>query len=312
MKSPIALATWTFGSTAVEAAWEKLDSGGSPLDAVEAGCVAVENDPTVHSVGIGGLPDRSGEVSLDGSIMLSPDRCAGVANLRRHAHPVSVARQVMERTTHKLLVGAQADDFAEMVGMQPAELLTQYSREKYNQWVEQHPAAALDSTVDWQQDANAEEKDRPTTPRDDRDDASHDTVGVLVASGGSLAGACSTSGLSFKVAGRVGDSPIIGQGLYVDPAIGAAVATGAGELAMGVCASFLAVEMLRQAKSPKEAALATLQRVADQMQLRPHHQLGVIVLGKDGNWSSASLRNGFSVAVHRLRAGAARAGFNSA
>lgn len=290
MPTPLVLSTWSFGSIANQAAWPILTAGGSAIDAVEAGCVAAENDPSVDSVGIGGLPDRSGRVSLDGCVMLSPSRCGSVACLRAHAHPVSVARLVMERTQHVMLVGPDADRFADSMGCKTvADLTTPMSRNRYAQWKASHPQAANDFTAAWHpQEANVEE----ARNRD------HDTVGVLaIDSHGKLAGACSTSGRFFKVPGRVGDSPIIGHGLYVHPDHGACVTTGTGELVMGVCGAFLAVELMRSGETPANAAQAVLERIRESYTLRPEFQVGLITLRPDGVWSHASLKPGYCTQI---------------
>lgn len=288
MTTPIVLSTWSFGSIANAAAWPILAGGGAALDAVEAGCRGVEADPSVNSVGYGGLPDRSGRVSLDASIMVSPARCGSAACVRRHVHAVSIARAVMEKTQHVMLVGEDADRFADSQGMESADLLSDDSRRRFEEWRHQHPQASTDDTVAWRPAANIEEQRN-------RD---HDTVGVLALDGsGALAGACSTSGRAFKVPGRIGDSPIVGHGLYVHPGHGAAVATGTGELVMGVCGTFLAVESMRRGASPLDAAVEVLQRIADSYDLLPEHQVGLIALTPSGRWAAAALRKGYSTAV---------------
>lgn len=203
----------------------------------------------------------------------------------------------MEQTPHVLLVGPDADDFADHQLLPPALLLTENSKKAWEDWAKQnvakgnHPFAA---TM-----ANIEERGYGSGGGTVKvGEANHDTIGVLGLDGtGMLAGGCTTSGLAFKLPGRVGDSPIVGQGLYVDPGYGAATATGHGELAMSVCASFLAVEQLRAGKSPLEAATVVLKRVAEHHVLTAHDQLGVIVMGKDGKFACASLREGFRMAV---------------
>lgn len=257
------------------------------MEAVEAGCVAVEDDLTVDSVGRGGLPDARGDVSLDGCVMLSPAKCAGVAYVRKYGHPVSIARKVMERTPHKLLVGEGAELFAAENGFQPVQLLTESAKKKWEDWAKKRREEREQATRE-AQGANREEKR----------EAPHDTVGVLaIDQKGTLAGACSTSGLPFKLPGRVGDSPILGHGLYVDPKIGAAVATGNGELMMGTSASFLCVEFMRAGKTPMEAIQGVLRRIAESFQLQERQQCGLIALLPGGEWACGSLRDGFRVAV---------------
>lgn len=299
MPEPIILSTWSFGQKANAAGWPFLAGpNGSSLDAVEQACRAVESDPEVLSVGRGGCPDRSGEVSLDASIMQAPSRCGSVCYVRRFEHPVSIARMVMEKLRHVLVAGDGADRFAMRQGLTPANLLTDSARAMWQKWAADHPSSQyLDDTV-YFPPTNQEEcyaiADEERLPHNQY----HDTVGVLaIDAGGKLSGACSTSGLPFKVPGRVGDSPIVGHGLYVDPKRGAAVATGMGELVMGVCGSFLAVELMGQGASPADAARRVLERIADTYQLRDEHQVAIIAIEPSGRWSSAALRPGYHTAV---------------
>jgi N4-(beta-N-acetylglucosaminyl)-L-asparaginase len=276
---PVILATWKFGQKATEAGWPHLVAGTqSSLDAVEQACRAVEADPEVMTVGRGGYPDRAGEITLDGSIMLAPDRSGAVCCVRRSMHPVSVARLVMEKSPHVMLAGDGAERFAGRHGIEPVDLDTEKSRAAWKKWVEAHPEARQGEPF----------------PHNEF----HDTVGVLARdAAGQIAGACSTSGLPYKLPGRVGDSPIIGHGLYVDPRCGAAVATGWGELIMGVCGSFLAVELMRRGASPRDAGVEMLQRIVDTHPLGDEHQVGVITLSTSGQWSSAALRPGYRTVV---------------
>lgn len=301
---PIILSTWSFGRVANAAAWPILSAGGSALDAVQRACIAVEEDPAIDSVGRGGLPDASGRVSLDGCIMLSPQRCAGVCFVRRFNHPVSIARRVMEQTHHVLFAGEGADAFAEAQGFEPIELLTDEAREVWRTWRTDPAQLAGERYRGWLPPRNVEElrglgdeNQRIAADESLPHNRIHDTIGVLaIDSTGAMAGACSTSGMAFKVSGRVGDSPIIGHGLYVDPAAGAAVATGTGELLMRTCGCFLAVELMRQGASPADAAQAVIARIVEACDIVDDHQVGLITLKPDGTWASAALRSGFRVA----------------
>jgi N4-(beta-N-acetylglucosaminyl)-L-asparaginase len=276
----IILSTWSSGVVSNRAGWPHLAQSGGALDAVEQGCVAAENDPANQTVGPTGLPDANGDVSLDGCIMLSPAKSAGVACVKRHGHPVSIARRLLERGDHKLLVGIDADDFATQEGFAPQVLLSEKAREKFERW---------------KRDSACRDQLNREARRPNREEA-HDTVGVLaIDAGGVLAGACSTSGLPFKLPGRVGDSPIIGHGLYVDPHAGAAVTTGRGELMMGICASFLAVERMRLGDTPSQAARAVLERITHSYDLLPDDQCGIITLRPDGHWAGGALRAGFHI-----------------
>lgn len=293
---PLLLSTWSFGRRANEAGWSVILGGGSVLDAIEAACRDAEADPENPTVGWGGLPDSSGRVSLDAAVMLSPARRGAVAAVRRHAHPITIARRVMECTPHVLLVGPDADDFADQQRLEPSLLLSERSKAAWEKWLTDnvartgHPFAA---TM-----ANIEELGYGRGGSLAVGEANHDTIGVLARDAdGRLAGGCTTSGLAFKLPGRVGDSPIIGHGLYVDPEVGAAVATGHGELVMSVCGAFLAVERLRGGSSPVDAARGVLERIAHHHPLTASDQVGLIVLERSGRWGSASLREGFRVAV---------------
>src|SRR5436190_6133893 len=303
MANPLILSTWSFGQRANAAAWPTLGSGGSSLDAVELACRDAEADPANHTVGYGGFPDRSGRVTLDASIMLSPAKSGAVASVRRFVHPISIARRVMERTPHALLAGEGADVFAQDQGFEPAELLSDAARGAWEKWRREQrdtasPVRNIEELGLGASDRAAAGGTRADAMQKSRGEGSHDTIGVLALdAGGTLAGGCTTSGLAFKLPGRVGDSPIIGHGLYVDPAAGAAVATGHGELVMGVCGSFLAVELLRRGAAPLEAAMEVLRRIASSYPLGGEDQVGVIVLKPNGAWSAAALRDGFRVAV---------------
>ncbi len=305
------LSTWSFGRKANETGWPHLTDGDrSPLDAVEQACRIIESDERNMSVGKGGFPDRSGQTTLDASIMLSPAKCGSVAYVRRFEHPITIARLVMEKTPHVMLVGDGADRFAKLSGLEPTDLSTERSRAAWRKWIEENPQAALDNEKSYLPPANIEEQHpgggsdsaapRPEVLRDEDlpHNRTHDTVGVLAMNeAGVLAGACSTSGWAFKVPGRVGDSPIIGHGMYVDPRGGAAVATGNGELIMGICGCFLAVESMRRGASAAAAAREVIERVDESYGLQPEHQVALITLKPDGTWSSASLRGGFHTAV---------------
>jgi N4-(beta-N-acetylglucosaminyl)-L-asparaginase len=315
MSSPLIISTWSFGQRGNDAAWPALARGGHSIDAVERVCEVVDADPEVDSVGFGGLPDAGGHVTLDGCIMLAPDRCGSVCAVRRFMHPVSIARRVMEQTNHVMLAGGGADAFAEREGFLPADLLAASAQDAWEKWKKDHVVA------DQTQDRQAErlrsfrpfDRAKPGSgklffhpaPSDDEEDGeskwkNHDTIGVLaIDSHGVLAGGCSTSGTPFKLPGRVGDSPIIGHGLYVDPEHGAAVATGTGELIMGVCGSFLAVECMRRGSSPLDALREALQRISDSYELRSDHQVAMIAVRPDGEFASAALRSGYKTSIRQ-------------
>jgi N4-(beta-N-acetylglucosaminyl)-L-asparaginase len=302
--------TWSFGLRANEAAWPLLAAKGA-VDAVEAACAYADAAPDIDSVGFGGLPDAEGRVSLDGCVMLGPARCGSVAGLRSHLHPVSVARLVMERTPHVMLVGPEADRFALAQGLSESELLSEEARATYEKWRREG------GTVDQSRDRGLGfDPLRPVDRRHGEDGRlfggapggalppdeavwrHHDTIGCLAIDGaGVLAGACSTSGTPFKVPGRVGDSPIIGHGLYVDPRFGAATATGMGELIMGICGAFLVVESMRRGASPLDAVRDAVERIASTYPVEAHHQAAFVALAPDGRLATAALRPGYRTAV---------------
>jgi N4-(beta-N-acetylglucosaminyl)-L-asparaginase len=288
MKTPVIVSTWSFGQRANAAAWPALSSGGGALDAVERACNDAEDDETNHTVGRGGYPDHTGRVSLDASVMLSPRRSGAVSGLRDFTCAATVARAVMERTPHRLLCGADADGFARSVGLPERPPLTDEAHDAWKKWVEAgRPNFPL---------ANLE--DQIAQRRASITEANHDTIGTLtIDPHGTMAGACSTSGLAFKLAGRVGDSPNVGHGLYVDPRFGAATCTGRGELIVGICAAFLAVEALRAGHTPEAAGRLVCERFADAYDLGPDDQAGIIILTADGSASAAALLPGFKYAI---------------
>ena len=275
MTEAIILSTWSFALEANRSAWAQLAAGGAALDAVEVVCRHVEEDTEVDSVGLGGLPDAAGGVSLDACVMLSPAQSGSVCAITKHLHVTSLARAVMEHTPHRLLAGAGAERFALERGFETHELLTQSARATYESWL-----ADADSVGPQNIDPSLGEH--------------HDTVGSLALdTTGTLAGACSTSGMRFKTPGRVGDSPIPGHGLWVHPLHGACVATGSGELMMGSNTAFLAVEEMRRGAPVEDALSSAIKRTAEEHELGPEDQVALLGLRPDGSWAAMSLRPGF-------------------
>jgi len=272
--NPIILSTWNHGLPANDVAWKVLENDGSAMDAAEAGARVAEADPTITSVGFGGLPDEQGNVTLDACVMDSNGNAGSVAFLQNIKHPVSVARKVMEDTKHVMLVGEGARLFALSQGFEEMNLLTVESRQAWKEW-----------------DKNR----REMTPHE-----THDTISVLVQDkNGDLAGACTTSGWAYKLHGRVGDSPIIGAGLFVDNEIGCAAATGLGEEVIKTTGSFLVVELMRQGYDPTVACEEALNRVIKAHNGKPDFQIGYIALRKDGEIGSACLKWSFEYALAR-------------
>ena len=270
--NPLVLSTWTHGLPANKAAWKILSKNGSALDAVEAGAKVPEADPKSTSVGYGGLPDEQGKVTLDACIMDHTGNCGSVAFIQNIKHPISVARKVMEVTKHVMLVGEGARQFAVSQGFEETDLLTDESRKAWKKW----------------------EKERfKSTPHD-----THDTISILVQDyKGNLAGACTTSGWAYKLHGRVGDSPIIGAGLFVDNEIGCSAATGLGEEVIKTTGSFLVVELMRQGYSPSKACEEALKRIIKKHNRNPDFQVAYIALRKDGKIGSACMNWSFEYAL---------------
>lgn len=278
------VSTWDFGVGANQAAWKTLGTGGSALDAVEAGARWAEGDLCNTTVGHCGYPDRDGVQTLDASIMDGDGRCGAVAALQDILHPVSVARAVMEKTPHVMLVGEGAQQFAVQQGFEKKPLLTPEAKQAWQEWLK---------TAKYQPQINAE---RATLPGNKEN---HDTLGILALdANGHLAGACTTSGMAWKLHGRVGDSPIVGAGLYVDNEVGAATASGVGEEMIRNAASFLVVELMRQGRTPMEACREAIARV---VRKRPEAsktlQVCFLALNKRGEVGAYALHKGFVYAV---------------
>jgi len=269
------VSTWPFAAPGNDRALQALLQGSSPLDAVEQGVRVVETGENSGSVGLGGIPNAAGVVQLDASIMEGRNHRAGsVAALEGFAHPISVARRVMEKTPHVLLVGEGARLFALREGF---EGLNNDGPKKHAAWFEKQKSQAAA--------AGAQEK-------------GHDTITLLVLSeNGRIAGGCSTSGLANKLPGRVGDSPIIGGGLYVDDEVGAAGATGRGENIMRYCGSFLVVEYMRQGMAPAEACLKVVERIVADQPDGKDPQVNFIALDKQGRYGAAGSARGFNYCV---------------
>jgi N4-(beta-N-acetylglucosaminyl)-L-asparaginase len=266
---PIVISTWNFGIAANQEAWKTLSAGGRALDAVEAGVKIPEADITNHTVGRSGYPDRDGHVTLDACIMDENGNCGAVAAMEHIAHPISVARLVMEKTPHVMLVGEGATQFAIEQGFKKEKLLQADSEKAWKEWLkkaEYKPVINIENS-----------KGLPGNQYN------HDTIGMLALDAkGNISGACTTSGMAFKMHGRVGDSPIIGAGLYVDNEVGGATSTGVGEEVIRNVGSFLVVELMRQGLSPEAAKQI---------------QVGFLAINKKGEYGAYAIQKGFSYAV---------------
>jgi N4-(beta-N-acetylglucosaminyl)-L-asparaginase len=303
---PVALSTWKHGFEPNRVTYESLTKGGLALDAVELGAKYCESDLTCMSVGRGGIPDTEGFVTLDASIMDHVGNCGAVAFVRKYEHVASIARRVMMKTPHIMLVGDGAEEFARKEGFQESDLITEKARALWQEWTKQPDQlhVRLRRSTEGEHEYVFERiDDHGSRTQIDRStikavNESHDTIGILsLDDQGHLAGACTTSGLAFKLHGRVGDSPIIGAGLFVDGEVAAAVATGTGELVMRACSTFHVVEMIRQGIDPSEACERAIQRIARDKHLNDDMQVGIIALRSDGAWSARSLRPGFQLAA---------------
>ncbi len=281
--SPIVISTWDFGKAANAGAWNVLSKGGRALDAVEAGVKIPEADPHNQSVGLGGRPDRDGRVTLDACIMDENSRCGSVAGMEHIVHAISVARLVMEKTPHVMIVGDGALQLALANGFKKENLLTDKSKQEWKEWLK---------TSKYEPQKNIEN----VLPGGEKN---HDTIGmVAMDSNGNLSGACTTSGMAYKMHGRVGDSPIIGAGLYVDNEIGAATSTGVGEEVIRIVGSHLVVELMRQGLAPEAACKKAVERiVARNPEAAKQVQVGFLALNRKGEYGAYALQKGFSYAV---------------
>ena len=267
---PIVICTWNFLNASAKA-WEILNDGGTSLDAIEQGVKIEEDDVTNQTVGTGGRPDRDGNVTLDACIMDKEGNCGAVLAMENIANPISVARKVMENTPHVMLAGKGAEQFAYEKGFEKVNLLTEQSRLEWMEWKK---------TSEYKPIINIE---------------NHDTIGMLaIDQNGDIAGGCTTSGMGYKMAGRVGDSPIIGAGLFVDNEVGGATATGVGEEVVRTVGSFLIVELMRQGKSPQEACEEGVKRIMAKNEGRNDFQIGFIAINKKGETGGYCVQPGFT------------------
>ena len=300
---------WQRGLRINGIAAEALAGGGCSLDAVETALRASEDDTSDMSTGWGGLPNAEGEVELDAAIMLGPGAKSGaVGGLKDTRYAISVARKVMELTPHLLLVGEGAKAFAREHGFEEFRLLTDASRKRWEEWRAQDSAAerGFGSKLPKQPEAGGSGTEAPKQrnggiPRSARNDndGGHDTMATVgIDARGDVAGGVTTSGTAFKLPGRVGDSAIVGAGIYVDQHVGGAAATGVGEEAMRVCATFSVVELMRRGEEPSNACRQTLERLIAANPALGQKQLGLAALRVDGVGGGASLRPGFAYALY--------------
>jgi len=273
-RKPVVISTWNHGIPANDAAWKILSKNGRALDAVEKGVSVTESDPKITSVGYGGLPDRDGHVTLDACIMDENLNGGSVGCIEHIMNPISVARLVMEKTPHVMLVGEGALQFAMQNGFKKENLLTEGSKKAWENWKKKNNYIPVG-------------------------EENHDTIGmVALDNNGNLSGACTTSGLAYKIHGRVGDSPILGAGLYVDNEVGGAASTGVGEAVMRTCGSYLVVELMRAGKTPGEACKMAVERIMVKNMKYDDLQVGFIALNKNGDVGGYAIKKGFQYALY--------------
>lgn len=274
---PVVIATWGPNLKANAAAWEVLSKGGRALDAVEAGVRIPEADPEDTSVGYGGYPDRDGHVTLDACIMDEFGNAGSVSFLQHIMHPISVARRVMEKTPHVMLTGEGALQFALSEGFPKENLLTETARLAWEEWKKK-----------------AEYKPKINVER-------HDTIGmVAIDSKNRIAGACTTSGMAFKMHGRVGDSPVIGAGMFVDNEVGGAASTGLGEMVLRTLGSFLVVEEMRRGAHPQKAVEKAVKRIVQKYpEQAKENQVGFIAVDKKGRHGAYGIQTGFNYVLYQ-------------
>ncbi|MEO7307083.1 MAG: N(4)-(beta-N-acetylglucosaminyl)-L-asparaginase [Ferruginibacter sp.] len=297
---PIVISTWDSGMAVNAEAWKILSTKGTALDAVEAGAMHIENELNC-CVGLGGYPDRDGIVTLDSCIMDHKSNCGAVAGIERIKHPVSVARKVMEKTPHVILVGAGAQQFALENGFAlESGKLSESAQKAYDEWLKKSEYKPVINIENLPTGQAGKKQNGPFAPNFfDDGTVNHDTMGlVAMDSTGNLSGAVTTSGMAFKLHGRVGDSPIIGAGLFVDNEIGAATSSGTGEEVIRICGTHLVVEFMRQGYSPEMACKKAVQRIVNRDKVKAKTlQVGFLALNKKGQYGAYAIQKGFVYSV---------------
>ncbi len=293
--SPIFIATWKFGQAVADAAAQAWQQQADLLGAIERGIWVAEEDATNASVGLGGAPNADGVVQLDACIMQGKGHRAGaVAALEGILHPISVARRVMEQTPHVMLVGAGARQFALNQGFPETNLLTEERRKAWETWKKSSPRRRPNPAPP--------QDDKNVSPDPDGGSPAHDTITLLgCLPGRELVGGCSTSGWAYKLPGRVGDSPLIGGGLYVDNEVGAAGATGLGENIMRFCGSFLVVELMRSGATPSEACAEAVRRILRKWPAGENPSVNFLALDRAGRSGAAGTDDGFCYAIRTAK-----------
>lgn len=293
IKKPIVVSTWDSGLEVNKVAWQILKNNGKAIDAVEKGANSIE-DTINCCVGLGGNPDRDGFVTLDACIMDEKHNCGSVAYLQDIKNPISVARKIMENTPHVMLVGDGAKKFALENGFkEESGLLSDDAKAEYTKWLEKS---------EYKPQINIEKGQNSKTNVPEKlsnGEFNHDTMGIVaIDNNGDLSGACTTSGMGFKMHGRVGDSPIIGGGLFVDNEIGGATSSGQGEEVIRICGTHLVVELMRMGKSPTEACKTAVERIINvNPEKAKSFQVGFLAINKNGTVGAYSVQPGFTYSV---------------
>ena len=293
---PLVVSTWDSGIRANAAAWSVLKSKGKAIDAVEAAARSAEDEASC-CVGLEAFPDRDGFVTLDASIMDHKANCGSVAYMQRIKHPISVARKVMETTKHVMLAGDGATQFAVENGFElmPAKL-SDDAEKAWKEWLkksEYKPVVNIEN-------AHPISSNLRSSPAFFPDGSpNHDTMGTIALdAAGDLSGACTTSGMAFKIHGRVGDSPIIGAGLYVDNKVGAATSSGVGEEVIRICGTHLVIELMRFGYSPTKACAEAVNRIIERDRAAAKElQVGFVAISKSGEVGAYSIQKGFTYSI---------------
>lgn len=294
VNNPVMISTWDEGKNVNAAAWSILTGNGRALDGIEAGAIYIE-DKISCCVGLGANPDRDGIVTLDACVMDEFSNIGAVAGMEQIKHPLSVARKVMEKTPHVLLVGDGAQQFAleNGFGKEPAKL-SEDAEKAYKDWLkksEYKPAINIENT---------HKKDGAFAPFFfDDGTPNHDTMGMIAMDAkGNLAGGVTTSGMAFKIHGRVGDSAVIGAGLFVDNEVGAATSSGVGEEVIRICGTHLVVEFMRNGLTPEQACKKAVERIVKRdPAIAKQIQVGFVAVNKKGQYGAYAIQKGFSFAV---------------
>lgn len=301
---PTIISTWAPNVKANAAAWEILGPGGRALDAVVKGVQVPEADPNDTSVGYGGLPDRDGKVTLDSCVMDEFGQCGSVMAIEHIMHPVLIARLVMEKTPHVQLVGDGALQFALEQGFKKENLLTESSEKAWKEWLKKSSYDPMRTVKDLEEKVEKEKKKSDDQPGHLEYPwpvalLNHDTIGMIALdTNGNFGGACTTSGMAFKMHGRVGDSPIIGAGLYVDNEVGAATSTGVGEEVVKICGSHTVVESMRRGMTPEQACKEAVRRIVKNNGAKAKDvQVGFIAVNNKGQYGGFAVQKNFTYCV---------------